>query len=44
MSNEVLVIGGTRGTGQQVVEQLIKQGCPCTVLARNVAKAQGLYI
>jgi NAD(P)-dependent dehydrogenase (short-subunit alcohol dehydrogenase family) len=43
MSNEVLVIGGTRGTGKLVVEQLIRQGCPCTVLARNVAKAQGLF-
>jgi NAD(P)-dependent dehydrogenase (short-subunit alcohol dehydrogenase family) len=43
MSNEVLVIGGTRGTGKLVVEQLIKQGCPCTILARNVAKAQGLF-
>jgi NAD(P)-dependent dehydrogenase (short-subunit alcohol dehydrogenase family) len=43
MSNEVLVIGGTRGTGELVVKQLIKQGCPCTVLARNVAKAQGLF-
>jgi NAD(P)-dependent dehydrogenase (short-subunit alcohol dehydrogenase family) len=43
MSNEILVIGGTRGTGKLVVEQLIEQGLPCTVLARNVAKAQELF-
>jgi nucleoside-diphosphate-sugar epimerase len=43
MSNEILVIGGTRGTGQAVVEQLIERGCPCTVLARNIPKAQGLF-
>jgi NAD(P)-dependent dehydrogenase (short-subunit alcohol dehydrogenase family) len=41
--NNILVIGGTRGTGKAVVEQLIEQGCSCTVLARNVAKAKGLY-
>jgi NAD(P)-dependent dehydrogenase (short-subunit alcohol dehydrogenase family) len=43
MSNAVLVIGGTRGTGKAVVEQLIEQGHPCTVMARNVTKAQGLF-
>jgi NAD(P)-dependent dehydrogenase (short-subunit alcohol dehydrogenase family) len=43
MSNKVLVIGGTRGTGKAVVEQLIKDAYPCTILARNVAKAQGLF-
>jgi NAD(P)-dependent dehydrogenase (short-subunit alcohol dehydrogenase family) len=43
MSNAVLVIGGTRGTGKAVVEQLIEQGCSCTVLARNAAKAKDLF-
>lgn len=43
MSNAVLVIGGTRGTGKAVVEQLIEQGRSCTVLARNVAKAKALF-
>jgi hypothetical protein len=43
MSKAVLVIGGTRGTGKSVVEQLIEQGSSCTVLARNVAKAKALF-
>lgn len=43
MSNAVLVIGGTRGTGRAVVEQLIEQGRSCTVLARNVDKARTLF-
>jgi nucleoside-diphosphate-sugar epimerase len=43
MSNAVLVVGGTRGTGKAVVEQLIEQGRPCTVMARNVAKARELF-
>jgi NAD(P)-dependent dehydrogenase (short-subunit alcohol dehydrogenase family) len=43
MSNAVLVIGGTRGTGKAVVEQLIEQGRSCTVLARNVDKARALF-
>jgi NAD(P)-dependent dehydrogenase (short-subunit alcohol dehydrogenase family) len=43
MSNTVLVIGGTRGTGKAVVEQLIEQGHSCTVLARNVDKARALF-
>jgi hypothetical protein len=43
MSNAVLVIGGTRGTGKAVVEQLIGQGRSCTVLARNVTKAKALF-
>ncbi len=41
--NNILVIGGTRGTGKTVVEQLIERGCSCTVLARNIAKAKGLF-
>jgi NAD(P)-dependent dehydrogenase (short-subunit alcohol dehydrogenase family) len=43
MSKAVLVIGGTRGTGKAVVEQLIEQGRSCTVLARNVANAKALF-
>jgi NAD(P)-dependent dehydrogenase (short-subunit alcohol dehydrogenase family) len=43
MSNPVLVIGGTRGTGKAVVAQLIEQGRPCTILARNVDKARALF-
>jgi hypothetical protein len=43
MSNTVLVIGGTRGTGKAVVEQLIEQGRLCTVLARDIAKAKALF-
>jgi hypothetical protein len=43
MTDPILVIGGTRGTGQVVVEQLIQQGRSCTVLARDVAKAQRLF-
>jgi NAD(P)-dependent dehydrogenase (short-subunit alcohol dehydrogenase family) len=43
MSNAVLVIGGTRGTGKAVVEQLIEQEHSCTVLARNVDKARALF-
>jgi NAD(P)H-binding len=43
MTHSILVIGGTRGTGQAVVEQLIREGRSCTVLARNVAKAQQLF-
>jgi NAD(P)H-binding len=43
MTDPILVIGGTRGTGQAVVEQLIREGRSCTVLARNVAKAQKLF-
>jgi NAD(P)-dependent dehydrogenase (short-subunit alcohol dehydrogenase family) len=43
MSNAVLVIGGTRGTGKAVVEQLIEQGRSCTLLARNVDKAKALF-
>jgi NAD(P)-dependent dehydrogenase (short-subunit alcohol dehydrogenase family) len=43
MSNAILVIGGTRGTGKAVVEQSIEQGRSCTVLARNVAKAKALF-
>lgn len=43
MSNAILVIGGTRGTGKAVVKQLIKQGRSCTVLARDIAKAKALF-
>ncbi len=41
--SKVLVIGGTRGTGKAVVEQLIEQGRSCIVLARDIAKAQALF-
>lgn len=39
----VMVIGSTRGTGNLVVHQLISQGIPCIVMARNPSKARNLY-
>jgi NAD(P)H-binding len=43
MSNTVLVIGGTRGTGRMVVEQSIAQGDSVTILARDISKAKTLF-
>jgi nucleoside-diphosphate-sugar epimerase len=43
MSNTVLVIGWTRGTGRMVVEQSIAQGDSVTILARDISKAKTLF-
>jgi NAD(P)-dependent dehydrogenase (short-subunit alcohol dehydrogenase family) len=43
MSDRILVLGGTRGTGQAVVEQLVAQNRSCVVIARNVNKARSLF-
>jgi hypothetical protein len=43
MSNKVLVIGGTRGTGKEVIEQAISQGDSVTILARDPSKAKILF-
>jgi NAD(P)-dependent dehydrogenase (short-subunit alcohol dehydrogenase family) len=43
MSNTVLVIGGTRGTGRMVIEQSIAQGDSVTILARDISKARTLF-
>ncbi|TRU99277.1 MAG: hypothetical protein EWV89_08650 [Microcystis wesenbergii Mw_QC_B_20070930_S4] len=39
----VMVIGGTRGTGKEVVKQLIQKGIPCIVGARTPSKAFSLF-
>jgi NAD(P)-dependent dehydrogenase (short-subunit alcohol dehydrogenase family) len=43
MGDKIMVIGGTRGTGKAVVEQLIAQNRSCVLIARNVDKARGLF-
>ena len=40
MSERVLVIGGTRGTGFEIVRLLLRDGYRVRALARNPAKAQ----
>jgi nucleoside-diphosphate-sugar epimerase len=43
MPNKILIIGGTRGTGKEVIEQAISQGDSVTVLARDPSKAKILF-
>lgn len=43
MSDEIMVIGGTRGTGKLVLEKLISQNRPSVLLARNVEKSKTLF-
>jgi len=40
VSERVLVIGGTRGTGSLIVQRLLQDGCRVRVLARNAARAK----
>jgi uncharacterized protein YbjT (DUF2867 family) len=40
VSQRVLVIGGTRGTGFQIVQRLLRDGHSVRVLARNAARAR----
>jgi uncharacterized protein YbjT (DUF2867 family) len=40
---KIMVIGGTRGTGKAVMEQLIAQNRPCVLVARNMVKARALF-
>lgn len=41
--NAILVIGATQGTGQLIVNQLVAQAIPVSVLARNHAKAEAVF-
>lgn len=39
----VAVIGGTSGTGNHIVNQLVNRGNHCILIARDITKAQKLY-
>lgn len=43
MSKQILVIGGTRGTGKAAIERSLTLGYSVTLLARNTAKAKYLF-
>jgi NAD(P)-dependent dehydrogenase (short-subunit alcohol dehydrogenase family) len=43
MSKSILVIGGTRGTGKLAIDYAIAQEYSVTLLARDPAKAKGLF-
>ncbi|WP_372722927.1 NAD(P)H-binding protein [Immundisolibacter sp.] len=43
MSDTIGVIGATRGTGLEVMRQLIASGRPAVAVARNLEKARGLF-
>ena len=42
MSDKFLVIGGTRGTGLEIIKRIVKSGSDATVLVRDPDKATGI--
>jgi NAD(P)-dependent dehydrogenase (short-subunit alcohol dehydrogenase family) len=43
MSKQILVIGGTRGTGKAAISRSLALGCSVTLIARDTTKAKSLF-